>query len=1031
MAKLEPLELLVSLINPEHKQDSVLDTVMHLESEPDKMIEAVADAREKAPPFVQADDMKQYIVLKQRYAEKNDSEAVQRICVKLETLADGWVKEGMWVTDVAEITNNPANIIKAYFEAGAHDKIREFARLAQENNRTLIAKQALEQLDETLSDKEYLDGIVEEMINGAPFSDLKILKLVRELSATELRDVGFRAHAKLREKLVEEYVNDVLQTNSYVLLSGYLRKNPELHARFPKIEEELFLGRHVYNVLTEIKTEHPEQYLEINAMLVSAIRESNNKPSTANNKDMRRKIIFEAEQLMRSITEGNNEFLSIADKYYQVIASQKTEKFIRLIKDNSYKSDLHKIITNMYVLFKEANYARGLSETARIKESAGHIFGMDGALKIYSLIGRKKKLTSLLRKEVNNHIKKKTGCEDANPNDILDSRMIDFQVLELLESVDDKESFKGIADFYYANGLTYESLEMYKKAGLMPDKKKLKVIASKCYDQGRISDYANIMELLGQECDFRKIMKGTDIAIKNGNLEDAREALSSLKTRKNEEKNEVVDKLKEIGGSYLAKEDYSSALSLVWLSTVCGDLGGILIEATKLAGKKNDMHKANLWANILSYDNEKKILTRRGYRNNKKLLEELISISNFAAEGCLDNLSESGELERAFIRANNPEGLFALASRQIEAGWYDRARMLYGLIGKSEAEFVSDISRFVKSKIIHSLKIDLKKGLDCLVALMQDDKSASYFKLDVIEEKASNGHLSQVFAVDLKTENLLGDFGIVIKVDDYIPAIGEMQKLDLENCMYSVLEKEGLKTPKILKLGRIDNHYVGVMEYVSGELLTQMHISASLLDDVVAITEKVQDSLNTNLTLDEKKALTEPGFENKNFYSNKIVSRFMNRMGIGFDGTCLGALDEYLANSEMREKSVVITDRNPSNLIYNNQSSEIQLIDFNASRVSLPEEDWVFFIDDPRIRTDLTRDEMIRAYAKSDEEIKTFHYMAVYRNLIQTAMRWADEHDKNVSYHCFKRARESAVLLGLHGLVSELDDKLASKYAAL
>ncbi|MBN2459810.1 phosphotransferase [Candidatus Woesearchaeota archaeon] len=340
------------------------------------------------------------------------------------------------------------------------------------------------------------------------------------------------------------------------------------------------------------------------------------------------------------------------------------------------------------------------------------------------------------------------------------------------------------------------------------------------------------------------------------------------------------------------------------------------------------------------------------------------------------------------------------------------------------------VSKALKEDLLTAIRQDMPKGLDFLLNILRNEELKKHFNLETEQKQETLGHISVVSSLSLKTGKLLGDFNIAVKADEY--RLTGSQSLDKEVMVYKKLRTNDLSMPKVLKLDKVDEFYVGVFEYLPGKLLIEQTINSDVVERVVKETKKIQRILATSLNPDEKTIFLEEGFGKDDFYSHKIAARFKEKMRIDLNEELLRPLDTYLLSEDVKKSRTVVTDRNPTNIIYNPKTGQLQMIDFNAARVSLPQEDWAFFIDDPRLKTSLTRDEMIQAYAENPQDTTTFHYIATYRNLIQTAMRWVDEpQDKQISYHNLQRAKESARKIGLTELVQEIEQKIEPMYKGL
>ncbi|MBN2052724.1 phosphotransferase, partial [Candidatus Woesearchaeota archaeon] len=313
---------------------------------------------------------------------------------------------------------------------------------------------------------------------------------------------------------------------------------------------------------------------------------------------------------------------------------------------------------------------------------------------------------------------------------------------------------------------------------------------------------------------------------------------------------------------------------------------------------------------------------------------------------------EYNHMSWALRNADDKNALLKAGKYLLKIKKYDWAASILNQVSNEKS--VELVSNALKSDLLYSIKNDMNSGLELLLTTINDKQLKKYFKLDLTSEEEANGHISKVSSIKFQSKKLLGEFNISVKVDQYSPQ--DSQLLDKEALIYKALEKNSILTPRILKIGKVNQYYVGVFEYLPGSLLTQSEIDHATLRKIVKTTKKMQQTLKENLTKDEKLLFMEKDFENDDFYVRKIITRFQEKMGVSLSEEALTPLNSYLKDDKLLNERVIITDRNPTNIIYNQKKGQLQMIDFNAARVSLPQEDWAFFIDDPRLKTNITRE---------------------------------------------------------------------------
>jgi hypothetical protein len=148
-------------------------------------------------------------------------------------------------------------------------------------------------------------------------------------------------------------------------------------------------------------------------------------------------------------------------------------------------------------------------------------------------------------------------------------------------------------------------------------------------------------------------------------------------------------------------------------------------------------------------------------------------------------------------------------------------------------------------------------------------------------------------------------------------------------------------------------------------------------------------------------------------------------LGIPSDKNSFKELSDFLNSNTSKENRVLVSDRSPKNWVIGD-NAELTILDLGLVRLGGKEEDWIWFIDSPSIKTDYNREQLIDFYllneendmSKYEDKKRRFHFSAVYLNILQMCFLY--KKDKNASEYAYNKALESAQFLGNIDMVYEI-----------
>jgi len=221
--------------------------------------------------------------------------------------------------------------------------------------------------------------------------------------------------------------------------------------------------------------------------------------------------------------------------------------------------------------------------------------------------------------------------------------------------------------------------------------------------------------------------------------------------------------------------------------------------------------------------------------------------------------------------------------------------------------------------------------------------------------------------------------------------------------------RSAFPVPKRMALFALGEVFVSVTELLQGSYLTEMNLSET---DVHAIARTIGDTQNAIANTSIGGALIanarSPYYMEKirHFANDALTKQHLNLITEDFDFAALEAM--------RRSCPVVVSDRSPANFIMN-EDRDVRMFDFGLLLAGIPHEDWSWFIDDPRLRTNLTRDELLAIFIEAtgsrhrpDAE-EMFHRAAIFVNMKQYCLM--SQTRRSAAEHYLSRVRQSAEAL--------------------
>lgn len=282
----------------------------------------------------------------------------------------------------------------------------------------------------------------------------------------------------------------------------------------------------------------------------------------------------------------------------------------------------------------------------------------------------------------------------------------------------------------------------------------------------------------------------------------------------------------------------------------------------------------------------------------------------------------------------------------------------------------------------------------CLFLNIESGRSNELLDNFVVESKLS-GHNNEISIISFYNTKkvLLGKACLKYSLE-------QRDKLQLESTILSVLKSNNIVCPVVIDsvLDTIDSPSI-LMEVVSGTLASDLLLNPltaeSVLDTIQAHESILKDNLGALQAVNEVIDLEkEIDFEKKLIdYFEKFAPHFKIMSSFNF-------FNNYLNDFNIIKRSIV-TDRSADN-IFIGENNKIIMIDFSTLRIGTQFDNWIQFIDDPRVKFSCSKEELKKLFFRKNnlpKSILDFYYVAsVYTNLLQGIFTYKKNPELSMQY---------------------------------
>jgi hypothetical protein len=165
-----------------------------------------------------------------------------------------------------------------------------------------------------------------------------------------------------------------------------------------------------------------------------------------------------------------------------------------------------------------------------------------------------------------------------------------------------------------------------------------------------------------------------------------------------------------------------------------------------------------------------------------------------------------------------------------------------------------------------------------------------------------------------------------------------------------------VQIPSVLGIVEDDDAEIFVTRYLPGVLASEAQLTTSDIERLAVSIRELQRALAATLI---GRGVLSTAEASSSYYQSK-TQKFLNQMGI--DSKFVPHLKIFESLSKYRETgATVVSDRSPANFILT--PTQVGAFDFCLLLAGSETEDWSWFIDDPRLHTSVSRNEMLTIFA--------------------------------------------------------------------
>ncbi len=266
-------------------------------------------------------------------------------------------------------------------------------------------------------------------------------------------------------------------------------------------------------------------------------------------------------------------------------------------------------------------------------------------------------------------------------------------------------------------------------------------------------------------------------------------------------------------------------------------------------------------------------------------------------------------------------------------------------------------------------------------------------------KSALSGHNNQVYLIDFydSKSNLLGGICLKYSFNEEMKS-----KLQLEAKILNTLRENKLSCPQVLCANFLDKFscsYI-LMEVIEDQSVINTILNIKDAEKILKVIQKHELILSNNLDVFESIPSISLGLNQKIDFEKKLLEFLQEFLPHLIIRHPLDFLNQYLNKNSVLIKRKIITDRSAENIL-KHENNKITMIDFSTFRVGTEFDNWIQFIDDPKIKFSCSHEELVDLFLKKNnlsEEKDVFYVASIYTNLLQGIFTYKKNKKLGIDY---------------------------------
>ncbi len=230
--------------------------------------------------------------------------------------------------------------------------------------------------------------------------------------------------------------------------------------------------------------------------------------------------------------------------------------------------------------------------------------------------------------------------------------------------------------------------------------------------------------------------------------------------------------------------------------------------------------------------------------------------------------------------------------------------------------------------------------------------------------------------------------------------------------------------PSFLADFRHEDCHIFVSQLLPGKVATEVVLEERHIVTIARAIRQLQSDISTT-HVGRKKLKEVKGSQQIPYYALKSKRFLKETFGLQIGDSALHVFD--LLETMRNQHLVIVSDRSPANFVID-QVGHVGTFDFGLILAGVPCEDWSWFIDDPRLQSTLTREEILQIFrdgerdsSGEDVNVVAFHVSALFVCIKQHCLMRKIRRDE-MAAHYLKRALRSAEVISSHEIVQMLGE---------